>query len=149
MASYDIIRINKNPGQGSFFGGRYQRSSFVFTILYIFSYFCQELLQNIFFVIYFGAVTKDYYMKNKLGRIIKERRGQLGLTQEELAKKLGIVRENISYYEQGKRNPPPRVAYKLSQILNLDVLILLDFPMRTDDLVEKKLQEVLTLLKKT
>lgn len=40
-------------------------------------------------------------MKNR----IKELRLKAGLTQEQLAKKVGLSEQAISYYELGKRNP--------------------------------------------
>lgn len=40
-----------------------------------------------------------------MGEHIKELRKALGLTQQEFADKLGIVRNNIAGYETGKRSP--------------------------------------------
>jgi len=37
---------------------------------------------------------------------IKELRLKRGITQEELAKRLGVTRTSIVYWEQGKQEPP-------------------------------------------
>lgn len=42
--------------------------------------------------------------------VLKKRRQELGLTQEELAKKLGVNQKNISKYESGKAYPKKRNA---------------------------------------
>lgn len=57
---------------------------------------------------------------------IKELRTKLGLSQEKLAKKLGMKRENISHYERGViTNIPSEILVKLSEILetNTDYLL--------------------------
>ena len=56
-------------------------------------------------------------MKNK----IKELRTKLGLTQEELAVKVGVRRETIVFLEQGKYNPSLGLAHKVAKILKTKI----------------------------
>ncbi|MCD4806179.1 MAG: helix-turn-helix transcriptional regulator [Methanococcoides sp.] len=52
---------------------------------------------------------------------IKEFRARYNLTQEELAKKVGVRRETISFLEKGKYNPSLKLAYKVSQVLETTI----------------------------
>ncbi|MBU5213932.1 helix-turn-helix transcriptional regulator [Heyndrickxia oleronia] len=56
-------------------------------------------------------------MKNK----IKEVRKKLGLTQEDLAKECGVVRQTINCVENDKYDPTLELAFKLSKILRVKV----------------------------
>jgi putative transcriptional regulator len=56
-------------------------------------------------------------MKNK----IKELRAKLGLTQEELAYKVGVRRETIVFLEQGKYNPSLKLAYDVAKVLKIKI----------------------------
>ena len=47
---------------------------------------------------------------------IKELRAEKGLTQEELAKKVGVRRETIVFLEKGKYNPSLMLAYKIAKV---------------------------------
>ncbi len=48
---------------------------------------------------------------------IKELRARYDLTQEELAKKVGVRRENILFLEKGKYNPSLKLAYDIAKVL--------------------------------
>ena len=48
---------------------------------------------------------------------IKELRARYDLTQEDLAKKVGVRRETILYLEKGKYNPSLELAHKIAQTL--------------------------------
>ncbi|MFA4983447.1 MAG: helix-turn-helix transcriptional regulator [Candidatus Micrarchaeia archaeon] len=48
---------------------------------------------------------------------IKELRARHNLTQEELAKKVGVRRETIVFLEQGKYNPSLRLAHDVAVAL--------------------------------
>jgi len=63
-------------------------------------------------------------MKNK----IKELRARHNLTQEELAKKVGVRRETIVFLEKGKYNPSLELAHKTAKALeiNIDELFVFD-----------------------
>lgn len=56
-------------------------------------------------------------MKN----IIRERRKQLGLSQDELAKKCGVSRQTINAIENNKYDPSLALAFALSDELMLRV----------------------------
>ena len=46
-----------------------------------------------------------------------ELRARYGLTQAELAKKVGVQRETIVHLERGRYNPSLRLAYRISRAL--------------------------------
>ena len=46
---------------------------------------------------------------------IKELRARYDLTQEELAKQVGVRRETIVYLEKGKYNPSLKLAYEVAK----------------------------------
>jgi putative transcriptional regulator len=56
-------------------------------------------------------------MQNK----IKEFRNKLDLTQEELAKKVGVRRETIVFLEQGKYNPSLKLAYEIAKFFKAKI----------------------------
>jgi len=47
---------------------------------------------------------------------IRELRKKYGLTQEELAKKVGVRRETIVFLEKGKYNPSLLLAYRIARV---------------------------------
>jgi putative transcriptional regulator len=49
---------------------------------------------------------------------IKELRARYDLTQEELAKKVGVRRETIVFLEKGRYNPSLKLAYDIAKVLN-------------------------------
>lgn len=56
--------------------------------------------------------SKDY------GNFIKERRQKMGLTQEEVAKKLGISQVAYGRYELGLREPNFSLLLQISEVLD-------------------------------
>ena len=52
---------------------------------------------------------------------IKEYRTRLNLTQEELAKTVGVRRETIVFLEQGKYNPSLKLAHDVAQALHTTI----------------------------
>ncbi len=56
-------------------------------------------------------------LKNK----IKAIRNKLGITQEQLAKKCGVVRQTINCIENDKYDPTLELAFKLSKTLKVKV----------------------------
>ena len=52
-------------------------------------------------------------MKNR----IRELRAKFGMTQEDLARAVGVRRETIIFLEQGKYNPSLRLAYDVAKAL--------------------------------
>lgn len=52
---------------------------------------------------------------------IKEFRARYNLTQEELAKKVGVRRETIVFLEKGKYNPSLKLAHDVAKVLNAKI----------------------------
>lgn len=52
---------------------------------------------------------------------IKELRARYNLTQEDLAKKVGVRRETIVFLEQGKYNPSLQLAHDVAKALKTTV----------------------------
>jgi DNA-binding XRE family transcriptional regulator len=59
---------------------------------------------------------------------IKELRARYDLTQEELARKVGVRRETILFIEKGKYNPSLKLAYDIAKELKttIDELFIFD-----------------------
>ncbi|HIH73556.1 MAG: Uncharacterized protein XD43_1279 [Thermococcales archaeon 44_46] len=56
-------------------------------------------------------------MKNRLREFREER----GLTQEELAKALGVTRQTIIAIEKGRYDPSLRLAFKIAKFFNVKI----------------------------
>ncbi len=54
------------------------------------------------------------------GRVIRERRRQLNITQEEVARRINKSVPYIGLLEAEKRHPSPQVVVKLAHVLGLD-----------------------------
>lgn len=52
---------------------------------------------------------------------IKELRARYNLTQEDLARKVGVRRETILFLEKGKYNPSLQLAHKVAEALNTTI----------------------------
>lgn len=52
---------------------------------------------------------------------IKELRARYNLTQEDLAKKVGVRRETIVFLEKGKYNPSLKLAHDVADVLNTSI----------------------------
>ena len=59
---------------------------------------------------------------------IKELRARYDLTQEDLAKKIGVRRETILFIEKGKYNPSLKLAHDIAKALqtNIDELFMFE-----------------------
>lgn len=67
---------------------------------------------------------EEQAMKEKpLFKFIKERRLDLGYSQQEVGDKLFLDKQNIYYYENAKRNISIDILIKLSEILNFTITI--------------------------
>ena len=49
---------------------------------------------------------------------IREFRAKTGITQEELAQRVGVRRETIVFLEKGKYNPSLKLAYRVARMLD-------------------------------
>jgi putative transcriptional regulator len=52
---------------------------------------------------------------------IKELRARYNLTQEDLARKVGVRRETILYLEKGKYNPSLKLAHDVAKVLKTPI----------------------------
>jgi putative transcriptional regulator len=52
---------------------------------------------------------------------IKELRARYNLTQEDLAKRVGVRRETIVFLEKGKYNPSLKLAYDVAKVLETTI----------------------------
>jgi len=66
---------------------------------------------------------------------IKEMRARYDLTQDDLAKKVGVRRETIIYLEKGNYNPSLKLAHEVAKVLKttIDDLFIFD-----DQAIEEK-----------
>ncbi len=55
-----------------------------------------------------------------LGAIIRRRRRQLELTQQEVARRVGVRANYVGYLERDMRRPSTNVLVKLAKVLDLD-----------------------------
>ena len=53
------------------------------------------------------------------GKTLKKLRLDEGMTQQQLATKLGVTKSVVSYYELQERYPSPEVLIRLSRIFNV------------------------------
>ena len=68
-------------------------------------------------------MEQDRKSGDREGRILRERRLELGLTQEETAIELGISLRQYQRYEYGERkfsNCPMRIGLRICALLELD-----------------------------
>jgi putative transcriptional regulator len=52
---------------------------------------------------------------------IKELRARYNMTQEDLARKVGVRRETILFIEKGKYNPSLKLAYDIAKVLKTTI----------------------------
>ena len=57
---------------------------------------------------------------NQLGKLIRERRRLLNLTQEELARRIRVSMPFVGHLETGHRRPSEKTITKLAKVLGLD-----------------------------
>ena len=60
-------------------------------------------------------------MPERLANKLKDRRTELGLTQAELAERVGVTRKTVNTVENGVFIPSTLLALKLAQALNVTV----------------------------
>ena len=63
----------------------------------------------------------------KIGRYIAEKRKQLGLTQLQLAEKLGMSNKSVSKWERGVCMPDVAVYMKLCDVLGITLTVLTEY----------------------
>jgi putative transcriptional regulator len=65
-------------------------------------------------------MLKVYYMQTFTSHI-KVLRAQAGITQEELAEKVGVVRQTIAYLERGEYVPSLTLAWQIAKALGVSI----------------------------
>lgn len=73
------------------------------------------------------TILKSSPIQRKLGEKIRERRKELGWSQEDLSDKTGLDRTYISGIERGLRNPALKNLSKLSKALKISIDQLMKF----------------------
>lgn len=58
--------------------------------------------------------------RQAFGNLIRERRRELDLTQEEVARRIKTSTAYVGHLESGKRHPSERVVARLSEVLGLE-----------------------------
>ena len=62
-----------------------------------------------------------FVMAERLANGLKERRAELGLTQAELAERVGVTRKTVNTVENGVFTPSTLLALKLAESLDVTV----------------------------
>jgi len=73
------------------------------------------------------TILKSSPIQRKLGEKIRERRKELGWSQEDLSNKTGLDRTYISGIERGLRNPALKNLNKLANALKIPIDQLMKF----------------------
>ena len=68
-----------------------------------------------------------------IGNNIRQYRERIGLTQELMAEYLGISREEVSYYENGKRPFPTKLIAKAAKLFGIDEYDILELDTEASD----------------
>ncbi|QGN06068.1 transcriptional regulator [Halorhabdus sp. CBA1104] len=63
---------------------------------------------------------------------VKERREDAGLTQAELADRVGVTRQTILYVEKGEYNPSLELAWQIAREFDARIEDVFDLPESTD-----------------
>jgi len=66
-------------------------------------------------------MRKNAKLPKVLGKKIQRKRNEIGLTQEELADKVGISRAYMGYIEQGRNAPSLEILSKIARILKISI----------------------------
>lgn len=66
-------------------------------------------------------MRKNAKLPKVLGKKIQKRRKEMGLTQEDVAYKVGISRAYMGYIEQGRNAPSLEVLEKIARILKISI----------------------------
>lgn len=85
--------------------------------------------------------------QEKIGRLIAAKRKEKGLTQEQLAEKLGVTNKAVSKWETGKGMPDLAIIQELSKVLGITVSTLLNGEENREEEVIIKLLKVIENLK--
>lgn len=71
-------------------------------------------------------MRKNAKLTKTICKRIKKFRNEMGLTQEELAEKVGVSRVYIGYVEQGRNSPSLEILEKIAKSLKVKISDLLE-----------------------
>jgi transcriptional regulator with XRE-family HTH domain len=57
--------------------------------------------------------------RSQIGQLIRQLRLEMGLTQEQLARELGVTYSSVNRWENGRSKPSPLARQKIEQMLKL------------------------------
>ena len=100
------------------------------------------ILKSTNMILAIGILSVDWsVVAVDFGQRLKELRVQAGMTQLQLAQRMGVTKSVVSFYELQERTPSPDILVKLSGIFKVstDYLLGLD-PRETIDISGKTLQ---------
>lgn len=80
------------------------------------------------------TVNKQHFTK-QLGKAIAQYRQKQGLTQEQIAEKLGITNEAVSKFERGVSTPSLTRLFEYSEIFNCKIVDL--FSVSSDRVIDR------------
>lgn len=66
-------------------------------------------------------MRKNSKLPKQLGKKIQKRRKEIGLTQEELADKIGVSRQYMGFIEQARNVPSVEVLEKIARNLKISL----------------------------
>lgn len=89
------------------------------------------------------GINKPY---EELGLLIRSKRKEKGLTQEQLTEKLNCAKRNISFWENGERKPSLNYIYALCELLDLkptdfDIPYLFEYKPPKEYIIEENKKE--------
>lgn len=67
------------------------------------------------------------------GKVIREYRRAWNLTQDEVARMLGVSQASVTAWERGTRTPDPETLVKLVKALDIDPRVLFDIEVEIRD----------------
>ena len=76
----------------------------------------------------------------KIGKFLQELRKEKGLTQEQLAEKMGVARRTVSRWETGNNMPDLDLLIELSDLYDVGLRELLDGERKNEDM-DKEMEE--------
>lgn len=88
-------------------------------------------------------------MKYEIGTRIRKYREDRGLSQKELAQKIGVSNSRISNWEQGINRPDADVIANICRALDVSASELLDVRLAPDDLNDQERKVILAYRTKT
>lgn len=71
-------------------------------------------------------MRKNAKLTKTICKRIKKYRNDLGITQEDLAEKVGVSRVYIGYVEQGRNTPSLEILEKIAKSLKISITDLLE-----------------------